>query len=103
MQTLARVNLRPDAPEGQTVNAVAAGVEIRMAVGDLVDREKESARLRKEIAEIDKELARVSGKLGNEQFLSRAPAEVVEKERGIQRELSEKRAALEQRLSVFGG
>jgi valyl-tRNA synthetase len=103
VQTLARVTLRLDAPEGQTVNAVAAGVEIRMAVGDLVDKEKESARLRKEIAEIDKELARVGGKLGNEQFLARAPAEVVEKERGIQRELSEKRAALEQRLAVFGG
>jgi valyl-tRNA synthetase len=103
VQTLARVTLRAEAPAGQTVNAVAAGVEVRLPVGDLVDREKETARLRKEITEIDKELARVNGKLSNEQFLSRAPAEVVEKERGIQRELSEKRGALEQRLSVFGG
>ena len=62
-----------------------------------------AARLRKEIAELDKELARVNGRLSNEQFLSRAPAEVVEKERGIQRDLTEKRTALVQRLSVFGG
>jgi valyl-tRNA synthetase len=103
IRNLARVNLRPEAPEGQTVNAVAAGVEVRMAVGDLVDAEKEIARLRKEIADIDKELARVNGKLTNEQFLSRAPAEVVEKERAIQRELTDKRAALAQRLAVFGG
>ena len=85
------------------MNAVASGIEVRMAVGELVDTEKETARLRKEIAELDRELARVSGKLSNEQFLSRAPAEVVEKERGIQRELTEKRAALVQRLSVFDG
>jgi len=103
IQNLARVTFRPDAPAGATVNAVASGIEVRMAVGELVDTEKETARLRKEIAEMDKELARVTGKLSNEQFLSRAPAEVVEKERGIQRELTEKRAALEQRLAVFGG
>src|SRR5262249_46326919 len=48
IQNLGRVNLRPEAPAGQTVNAVAAGVEVRMAVGELVDAEKEIARLRKE-------------------------------------------------------
>ena len=85
------------------MKAVAAGIELSMPVGELVDTEKEVARLRKEITELDKELARVNGKLANEQFLSRAPAEVVEKERAIQRELTEKRAALEQRLRVFGG
>jgi valyl-tRNA synthetase len=85
------------------VNAVAAGIEIRMPVGELVDVEKETARLRKEIADLDKELARVNGKLANEQFTSRAPAAVVEKERGIQRELTERRGALEQRLAVFAG
>jgi valyl-tRNA synthetase len=103
IQNLARVTFRLEAPESAAVNAVAAGVEVRMAVGDLVDTEKEIARLRKAIADLDKELARVNGKLANEQFISRAPAEVVEKERGIQRELSEKRSALEQRLRVFGG
>jgi valyl-tRNA synthetase len=103
IESLGRVTFRSEAPSGKTVNAVAAGIEIRMPVGDLVDVEKEAARLRKEIADLDKELARVNGKLSNEQFINRAPAAVVEKERGIQRELTEKRAALEQRLAVFGG
>jgi valyl-tRNA synthetase len=103
IRNLARITFRAEAPEGAAVKAVAAGVELSMPVGELVDTEKEIVRLRKEIAEIDKELARVQGKLANEQFISRAPAEVVEKERGIQRELTEKRAALEQRLRVFGG
>jgi len=103
VQNLTRVLFRPEAPTGQVVNTVAAGVEVRLPVGDLVDVEKEAARLRKEIAELDRELQRVNGKLSNEQFLSRAPDAVVEKERCIQRELIEKQAALEQRLAVFGG
>ena len=103
LQNLARVTFRAAAPEGPAVKAVATGIELSMAVGELVDTEKEIARLRKEIMELDKEMARVKGKLANEQFLSRAPAGVVEKERGIQRELTEKRTALEQRLRVFGG
>jgi valyl-tRNA synthetase len=103
IENLGRVTFRSEAPSGKTVNAVAAGIEIRMPVGELVDVEKETARLRKEIADLDKELARVNGKLANEQFTSRAPAAVVEKERGIQRELTERRGALEQRLAVFAG
>ena len=92
-------------PEGEGVKVIVA-VQTRSVVREIeIDGAQtvNAKRLRKEITELDKELARVNGKLANAQFLSRAPAEVVEKERAIQRELTEKRAALEQRLRVFGG
>ena len=50
----------------------------------------EQARLQKEMAKVDADIKRVDARLGNEQFLARAPEEVVEEER-------EKRAEAEDR------
>ena len=47
----------------------------------LVDLAAEKARITKELAKTDKEIAFVKKKLDNEKFIARAPAEVVEKER----------------------
>ena len=40
----------------------------------------------------------VASKLANPQFLERAPAEIIEKERERQRELMDRRAALERNV-----
>ena len=63
------------------VSAVTAKAEIYMPLEDLVDLEKEMERLLKEKAHLDSELARVNGKLSNQNFVSKAPAAVVEEER----------------------
>jgi valyl-tRNA synthetase len=57
------------------------GSTIMVALGELVDLDKECARLGSEAANLDKLVAAQEGKLGNEQFVSRAPATVIEKER----------------------
>ena len=44
----------------------------------LVDLEAERARLQKEISKAEIEIKKLSGKLSNEGFLSKAPADVVE-------------------------
>ncbi|MGQ9456491.1 MAG: valine--tRNA ligase [Armatimonadota bacterium] len=67
-----------------------------------VDREKERARLLAELESVKRDLARSQAKLTNEQFLSRAPAYIVEKERRIAAELEEKSAKLEEQLSALG-
>lgn len=59
--------------------------------------EAELKKIDAELESIDKDLARSRGKLANEQFVSRAPAEVVEKERRIVAELEEKKRRLEER------
>ena len=51
-----------------------------MPLGELVDIEKEKARLTAEIERIDAEIARAEGKLNNESFVSKAPAKLVEAE-----------------------
>ena len=47
----------------------------------------ELEKLAKEQAKLDKELARIVAKLGNEQFMANAPAAVVAKERDKEAEV----------------
>ena len=47
---------------------------------DLIDVTAELARLNKEASKLDAELARISGKLKNSNFIDKAPQTVVEKE-----------------------
>ena len=88
------------APE-QAGSAHVKGVDIFLPLKGLIDFEKEIARLNKEIGAIDKDLARINGKLGNEGFLAKAPADVIEKEKAKAAELTEKKAALAERLAMF--
>jgi valyl-tRNA synthetase len=55
-------------------------------------------RNRKQLHKVDQEIRFVASKLANPQFLERAPAEIIEKERERQRELMDRRAALERNV-----
>lgn len=82
----------------QAMTAVVRGIEIFLPLKGLIDFEKESERLKKEIANMDKELTRVNGKLTNQGFLAKAPEEVIEKEKAKQVEYQSKKDALLERL-----
>lgn len=63
------------------VSAVIPGAVIYMPFAELVDVEKEIARLKKEEQRLSGELARVNGMLNNEKFVSRAPEAKIAEER----------------------
>ena len=63
------------------VSAVIPQAAIYMPFAELVDIEKEIARLKNEEKRLAGELARVNGMLGNEKFVSKAPAAKVEEEK----------------------
>ena len=67
--------------EGKTVSAITDIAQIYVPLGELVDIEKEKARLVAEIERIDSEIARAEGKLTNEKFVSKAPAKLVDAEK----------------------
>jgi valyl-tRNA synthetase len=52
-----------------------------MPVGDVIDLATESTRLKKEIQKLGDEVSKIDAKLGNANFVSRAPEEVVEEQR----------------------
>jgi valyl-tRNA synthetase len=47
----------------------------------LIDKSAEQARLQKNIQKLEQETTRLNGKLGNENFVARAPQDVVDKEK----------------------
>ena len=81
--------------------SVNAGVEVYLPLKGLIDVEAETARLNKELAGLQKEMKRVSGKLQNQGFLAKAPKEVVEKEQAKADEFAAKIKAIEERLAYL--
>ena len=73
-------NSEADIPEN-SVSAVTDKAQIFMPLEELVDFDKEMARLNKEKETLKKEIARAEGKLANENFVKKAPPAVVEEER----------------------
>jgi len=84
------VSVLDEAPEGSEgmVSVVTDNARLFMPMAELVDLEKERARITKELANAEKQLAAQIGKLSNQNFITRAPEAVVNTER-------EKKAKLE--------
>lgn len=106
MQALAQAENIHIAPLGgeappQAAAAHVRGVDIFVPLKGLIDVEKEIARLQKEIAATEVERTRLAAKLANPNFIAKAPAEVVEKEKAKCSEQENKKAALEERLRFF--
>jgi len=78
------------APEGSEgmVSVITDNARMFMPMAELVDLEKERARINKELANAEKQLQAQIGKLSNQNFVTRAPEAVVNVER-------EKKAKLE--------
>ncbi len=83
----------------KTVSAVCTAGEFFIPLGDLVDIDKEIARLEKEFKNLQGEIARANGKLNNQGFLSKAPAALVEQEKEKLRVNETKLQALEARIA----
>ena len=70
-----------EAAPGKTVSAVSEAAELFIPLGDLVDIDKEIARLTKEADSLARDIQRAEGKLNNPGFLAKAPAQLVAQER----------------------
>ncbi|MEE3850734.1 valine--tRNA ligase [Gordonia sp. LSe1-13] len=85
------------------VRLSAATVTVRIDTSGTVDVAAERKRLAKDLAAAEKELAGTTGKLGNEQFLAKAPEHVVAKIRERQRVATEEVERLGGALAALGG
>ncbi len=81
-----------------SATAVVNNASIFVLLEGVIDFAKESKRLEKEIKKLTAELATVSNKLNNEGFLSKAPADVVEKVKEKQGTLLEKQQKIQTNL-----
>ncbi len=85
------------------VAVVVNGAEIYLPLEDLIDLEKEIERLEKEKESLIMELDRVNKKLGNESFVSKAPAAVVEQEREKLKKYTEMYEKVIERIETLKG
>ena len=107
MMRLARLSsieliAQPGHMPGQ-VNLVVRGHVAVLDVRNAIDFAAERARLAKEMAKADADIARVDAKLGNANFVARAPEEVVEEEKEKRAEAVGRKAKIAEALERLKG
>lgn len=85
----------------QAATALTAWAEIYVPLEGIIDIEKEISRLNKELAQVESELLKAENKLKNENFLAKAPQEVIEKEKSKAEEARLKKEGILQRLAIL--
>ena len=85
--------------ENGSLSAVTEAATVYIPLGDLVDFDKELARLAKEQENLTKEIARAEGKLNNQGFVAKAPAALVEQEKAKLALNQQKLEQVEKRLA----
>jgi valyl-tRNA synthetase len=98
---LSQIAFPPSVPP-QSVQMVVRGDVVALPLAGIIDIAAERARLEKEIAKATSEVARIDAKLGNPDFLARAPEEVVEGEREKREEAEGRRAKISEALERLG-
>ena len=88
--------------EEQAKVLVLRDVEVILPLAGMVDIEAEKQRLQREIEGVRSQISRTDNKLQNEQFTSKAPAQVVERERANLAENKDKLDRLRKQLEELG-
>lgn len=103
LMTLAKLESVTILSEGdeipESATALVGEMKLLIPMAGLIDKAAELARLTKEIAKLEKDLERVSGKLANPNYVEKAPAAVVEKEKAKQAEIQSSLEKLKEQLT----
>ena len=84
-------------PKGAVQSVVDEAV-FALPVGEVIDIEQEKSRLERELQKLAGEIGKIDAKLGNENFVARAPEEVVEEQRERLADLQQSRDRLSEAI-----
>lgn len=84
-----------------TVTVVTDCARIFIPLSDIIDVEKEMARLNKEKKAVQKDLDFLNGKLSNQGFLAKAPEKLIEAERAKLAKAQEKMSKIEESIAAL--
>ncbi|MEM9620947.1 MAG: valine--tRNA ligase [Pseudomonadota bacterium] len=100
LQRLAHVDtlewLADDAEAPPHALALVGDLKVMVPLAGLIDIGAEIARLNKELDKVQQDLQRINAKLSNENFVGKAPAEVVAKEKEKAADLETRQVALQE-------
>jgi valyl-tRNA synthetase len=94
---VSEITFTDTAPDG-SIPFVVEGATFALPVAEFIDLAAERARLTKDVGGLTGEIAKLSGKLNNADFVARAPEEVVEENRERLAEAQDAKAKLESAL-----
>ncbi|OCT14925.1 valine--tRNA ligase [Paenibacillus pectinilyticus] len=83
----------------KAMTAIITGTELFLPLAGLIDITQELARLDKELQSLHGEVERIEKKLGNEGFVAKAPAKVIEEEKAKLADYADKRDKVIARLA----
>ncbi|MFP4623158.1 MAG: valine--tRNA ligase [Gemmatimonadota bacterium] len=102
VQRLAKARITDGEPTGAGANAVLrSGAELLIPLEGVIDIDREVSRLRSEVERVERLLADTEKRLGNEQFTSKAPAAVVEREREKVESFRDQQERLSRKLAAL--
>jgi len=90
--------IKSDKPQ-KAMAQVISDVEVLLPVEGLIDIEKETQRINKELGKVAKDLDQTERKLSDSKFLDRAPEDIIQKEKEKLEEFSNQKMKLEEVLS----
>jgi valyl-tRNA synthetase len=90
------------APAG-SVQLIVRDEVAALPLAGVIDFAAERARLDKEMAKVSADIARIDAKLGNADFVARAPEEVVDQERERREEAEQRRTKIAEALARLKG
>ncbi|SCZ07600.1 valine--tRNA ligase [Microvirga guangxiensis] len=88
-----------DAAPKSSIQLLIRGEVAALPLEGVIDLDAERARLAKEIQKLDVDVGKIDAKLGNADFIKRAPEEVVEEQRERREEALTRKAKMEEALS----
>ena len=98
---LADISEADAVPEG-AVQTVLGEATFALPLADVIDVDAEKARLTKDIGKVEGEIKKISGKLGNQGFLDKAPEAVIEENKARLAEEEARRDKLQSALARLG-
>ncbi|WP_127529721.1 valine--tRNA ligase [Paenibacillus kobensis] len=87
----------------KAMSAIVTGAELFFPLAGLIDIAQEVARLEKELKTLNGEVERIEKKLGNEGFVAKAPAKVIEEEKAKMADYADKRDKVLARIAELRG
>lgn len=84
-----------------SVTAVTDCARLFIPLAELIDKDKENARLKKEMAKVQKDIDFLSSKLNNQGFLAKAPEKLIEAEKAKLAKAEEKMVKIKQSMDAL--
>jgi valyl-tRNA synthetase len=76
MARIETIEFSANIPKG-SIQTILDEATLALPIADIIDIDKERERLRKELKKLEQDIEKVDQKLGNEQFVSNAPEEII--------------------------